>query len=403
MDVLMPQLGETVTEGKITVWFRSVGDQIRAGDNLFEIETDKVSMEVPATAPGMLSEIRVQAGQTARVGATVAVIAGAAAAGVATPAPAHAAAARASARPFEEVVTPPRNFGPARQQPGGIPATPLARRVAAELKVDLAALAARGDLRRITLRDVRAAAAAPAASPSPAPARARADAEIVEIDSMRRTIARRLVESVTTIPQFQLALPIRVAKLVALRAELNADLADRQDSRLSLNDFIVRAWALALMRVPEANAVWAGEQIRRFSQADIGVAVALPGGLVTPVVGSANRKGIGTLSAELRDLVARARARALRPDDLAGGSSAVSNLGMHGIEQFNAIINPPHATILAVGAASRRPIETDQGIGFTEMITATLTCDHRVVDGALGASLLGEFRRLIEHPARILI
>ena len=390
MDVLMPQLGETVTEGKITVWYKTVGDQISAGDNLFEIETDKVSMEVPAIAPGLLSEIRVPAGQVARVGATVAVIGGA----VAPAASAPTRQVGAPVRKFEEVVTPARNFGPARQ-PGGIPATPLARRMAAELGVDLAALAARGDLRRIMLRDVQAAATA-----APPPSR---DGQIVEIDSMRRTIARRLVASVTTIPQFQLVLPLRVARLVALRAELNADLAGRPEARLSLNDFIVRAWALALMRVPDANAVWAGEHMLRFAQADVGVAVALPGGLVTPVLRGVDRKSISVLSAELADLVARARARKLRPDELEGGASAVSNLGMHGIEQFSAIINPPHATILAVGAASRRPVETEAGIGFTEMITATLTCDHRVVDGALGAALLAEFRRLVEHPARILV
>ncbi len=408
MDVLLPQLGETVSEGKITVWFKNVGDAVVAGENLFEIETDKVSMEVPAIAAGTLSEIRVPAGQVAKVGAVIAVLGGA----VAAPVPVAAVPSTHAARlaPFEEVRTPARNFGPARLA-GGVVVSPLARRVAAELGVDLAALAARAGGRRIGVKDVQAAgAAAPAFAPAAGPGAdalraGLGDAPVTDIpvDGMRATIARRLVESVQTIPQFQLSMPVAMARLIALRAEANEDLADGQ-ARLSLNDFIVRAWALALMKVPEANAIWAGDRILRLGRADVGVAVALPGGLMTPVLRGADGKSVSVISAELRDLVGRARAKKLRPDELAGGASAVSNLGMHGVEGFSAIINPPHATILAVGSATRRPVEREDGsVRFAAFITATLSCDHRVVDGALGAALLAAFRALVEHPTRILI
>jgi pyruvate dehydrogenase E2 component (dihydrolipoamide acetyltransferase) len=225
---------------------------------------------------------------------------------------------------------------------------------------------------------------------------------------MRRTIARRLTESVQTIPHFYLTADVEIERLVALRAEANAAAPTDKDGtpafRLSVNDFVIKALALALQRVPAANAAWAGDRILRFKHSDVGVAVALDGGLITPVVRAAETKSVAGISAEARELAARARARKLQPGEYQGGSTAVSNLGMYGVREFTAIINPPHATILAVGAAQRRPIETaDGGLKFVDQMTVTLGCDHRVVDGALGAELLAAFKALIERPVVMLV
>jgi pyruvate dehydrogenase E2 component (dihydrolipoamide acetyltransferase) len=441
MDILMPQLGETVAEGKITTWFKAIGDAVKPGDNLFEIETDKVSMEVPATSAGTLTEIRVAAGEVAPVGAVVAIVAGAAGepatktpanAGVAPPrvvptsapiaAPLPAAATPTAARivldPFREVRTPERNWGPARL-PTGATVTPLARRLAGEAGINLARIVASGPHGRIVARDVeKAIASAPGATSAalrPAPSADRVKAlypegsyEEVPLDSMRRTIATRLVEAAQTIPHFYLSTDVVIERLEAVRKEANeSTLPGAQGgpaSKLSLNDFIVKALALALQRVPAANAVWAEDRILRFQSSDIGVAIAIDGGLVTPVVRQADRKTLLEISAEVKDLAERARARKLKPAELQGGASAVSNLGMYGVREFSAIINPPHATILAAGAGTRRPVETaDGGIAFVAQMTVALSCDHRVVDGALGAELLAAFRHFIEHPVGLMI
>ncbi len=449
MDILMPQLGETVAEGKITTWFKAVGDSVKPGDNLFEIETDKVSMEVPATAAGVVSEIRVAAGEVAPVGAVVAVLGGAgeatATAGATTPAtaaqapapnkpatskaaaPAVAAFADAHTRtpaaaaapikldPFREVATPERNWGPARLA-SGVVVTPLARRLAGEHAIDLSRIAPSGPRGRIVARDVESAIAARPATPgAPAPTADRVKAlyepgsyEEIPLDAMRRTIATRLVEASRTIPHFYLTADVTIDRLTAVREEANtAALPDANGNpafRLSLNDFIIKALALALQRVPAANAVWAEDRILRFARSDIGVAVALDGGLITPVIRDADRKSIGDISAEMKDLAARARTRKLKPAEYQGGASAISNLGMHGVREFAAIINPPHATILAVGAAARRPVETaDGGVRFETQMTVTLSCDHRVVDGALGAELLAAFKHFAEHPVGLMI
>jgi pyruvate dehydrogenase E2 component (dihydrolipoamide acetyltransferase) len=454
MDVLMPQLGETVAEGKITQWFKSAGDAIKPGDNLFEIETDKVSMEVPSTSAGVLAEIRVAAGEVAPVGAVVAVIADGAGASApsagktapvttapATPAPvkhspppvaapssatslssvaASPAAASAPIKldPFFEVRTPDRNYGPARL-PGGMRVTPLARRLAAQGGIDLAGISPSGPNSRIRARDVetalasskRAAPAATLAGPSVDQIKALyrdVPFEEVPLDGMRRTIATRLVQATQTIPHFYLTADVEIGALIKLREQANAAAPKDADGnpafKLSVNDFVIKAWAAALQRVPAANAVWAEDCILRFRRSDIGIAVAVEGGLITPLMRSADTKTLSAISQEMKELSARARAKKLKPDEYQGGSSAISNLGMYGVREFSAIINPPQSTILAVGAARRQAIETEAGgVAFASVMSVTLSCDHRVVDGALGAELLAAFRGCVEQPVTMLV
>jgi pyruvate dehydrogenase E2 component (dihydrolipoamide acetyltransferase) len=442
MDVLMPQLGETVAEGKITKWFKSAGDAVKPGDNLFEIETDKVSMEVPSTTAGVLAEIRVPAGVVAPVGAVVGVIAdgtgGAASHSARAPsrspepsrtAPAAQIDASGAAAtphteerpraldPFLEVRTPERNYGPARL-PGGATITPLARRLAGESGIDVSQLRGSGPHGRIVARDIgeapRASVAAPAVAATGMTAAevqalyAAGSYQEVPLDGMRRTIAARLTRAAQTIPHFALTTDVDIGKLIALREEANNAAPKDRDGhpvfKLSVNDFIIRALALALQSVSAANAVWAGDRILRFTHSDIGVAVALEGGLITPVIRDAETKSLSAISAEAKELAARARAKKLKPPDYQGGATAISNLGMHGVREFTAIINPPHATILAVGAARRQAIETSAGgVAFASMLSLTLSCDHRVVDGALGAELLATVKRLLESPVTMLV
>jgi pyruvate dehydrogenase E2 component (dihydrolipoamide acetyltransferase) len=382
MDVLMPQLGETVAEGKITQWFKAPGEPVKPGDNLFEIETDKTSMEVPATAAGVLSEIRAGVGEVVPVGTVVAVIAegpGAAAARSAAPPRAGSAAPRASVAaavpdrgsavavrldPFFEVRTPARNYGPARR--GDVTVTPLARRLATEGGVDLATVQGSGPHGRIFARDLRAATPARRLSVAGRAAdHVKAlyeDGSYAELplDNMRATIAGRLVEAKQTIPHFYLSADIGIDALLKVRADANAAAAKGKNGapafKLSVNDLIIKAWAAALQRVPAANAAWAGDRILRLKHSDVGVAVAVDGGLFTPIIRKAETKTPSAISAEMQELAVRARARRLKPQEYQGGSSVVSNLGMYGIREFAAIINPPHATVLAVGAARRQPV-----------------------------------------------
>jgi pyruvate dehydrogenase E2 component (dihydrolipoamide acetyltransferase) len=445
MDVLMPQLGETVAEGKIIKWFKSAGEAVRPGDNLFEIETDKTSMEVPATSTGVLAEIRVPAGAVALVGAVVAVISDGSAAAKTAPAaetaPAAAAAVAAPPKrapgaaaapavaptrqqptaldPFQAVRTPERNYGPARLATGSY-ASPLARRLAAEAGIDLGRVSPSGPHGRILAHDVESAIAAGTRESAGAPvaggmsaARVKAlyqpgSYQEVALDGMRRTIAARLIEAKQTVPHFYLTADVLIDRLNEVRDEANAAALKGADGhpafKLSLNDFIIKALALALQHVPAANAVWAEDRILRFLSSDLGVAVAIDGGLITPVIRAAETKSLIAISHEMKDLAVRARERKLKPEDYQGGVTTVSNLGMYGIREFAAIINPPQATILAVGAGTRRPVEIeDGGVRFVSQMTVTLSCDHRVVDGALGAELLAAFRHGIEHPVGLMV
>jgi pyruvate dehydrogenase E2 component (dihydrolipoamide acetyltransferase) len=453
MDVLMPQLGETVAEGKITQWFKSAGDAIAPGDNLFEIETDKVSMEVPSTSAGVLTEIRVAAGEVALVGAVVAVIADRAGAAASLPRDASAAASAPPAAkaapaatgapsrpsappvpaaslatppaaasvpikldPFFEVRTPERNYGPARLA-GGTRVTPLARRLAAQGGIDLAGISPSGANGRIRARDVETALASGKRA-APAVAGPSADQikalyrdvpfEEVPLDGMRRTIATRLVQATQTIPHFYLTADVEIGAVITLREQANAAAPRDADGnpafKLSVNDFVIKAWAAALRRVPAANAIWAEDRILRFRHSDIGVAVALEGGLITPIIRSADTKTLSAISREMKELSARARERELKPEEYQGGASAISNLGMYGVREFSAIINPPQSTILAVGGARRQAIETEAGgVAFASVMSVTLSCDHRVVDGALGAQLLAAFKRCVEQPVTMLV
>jgi pyruvate dehydrogenase E2 component (dihydrolipoamide acetyltransferase) len=460
MDILMPQLGETVAEGRITTWFKAVGDAVKPGDALFEIETDKVSMEVPATSAGTLAEIRVPAGAAAPVGTIVAVIGvpdevrataadppGGSAppppetkpAAIATTAPPEPRAPMSQARlpeqatvtiaaamlapldPFHPIRTPAKNHGPARIA-GGRAVSPLARRLASEAGIDLTRIAPSGAHGRILARDVERVIADSAAAAVTTGAPVARSAERVKasyaagsfdeiaLDTMRQTIATRLVEAKQTIPHFYLACDVGLDRLEALRAEANAAATggnasdDRPAFKLSLTDFVVKALARALVTVPAANAVWAQDRILRFRAVDIAVAVALDDGLITPVIRGVEAKSLSAISAELRDLAASARARRLQPDDYRGGVTTVSNLGMHGVREFAGVINPPQSTLLAIGAAERRPVETAEGgVRFETRMTATLSCDHRLIDGAVGADLLAAFKQAIEQPVMLLL
>ena len=442
MDILMPQLGETVTEGTIISWQCAVGDKVASGDVLFEIETDKTTMEVPATSAGSITEIRVPAGQVVPVGAVVAIIMGDGEVAVETtpangavstvpappaslpsappvPLPSAPPIVKRELDPFNAVRTPERNFGPAAL-PNGIRVTPLARRLAEEKGISLATLTGSGPRGRIVASDVRearppavdAASSAPVASSAPSALAAGlkgdqvktlyADAPFVEVevDGMRRTIARRLVESKQTVPHFYLTADVDIERMLELRRQIN----EGRSTKISVNDFVVTAYARTLMAFPAANAVWAEDRILRFARVDVGVAVAVEGGLFTPVVRSADSKSLSAIAEEIRDLAERARARKLEPHEYQGGSGSVSNLGMYGVREFAAIISPPQASILAVGAAMRRPVETaDGGVAFTSQMTVTLSCDHRVIDGALGAEMLREFKAILEEPLRALL
>jgi len=433
MNILMPQLGETVTEGTIISWHVAVGDTILPGDVLFDVDTDKTTMEVPATCGGSITEIRVPPGQVVPTGAVVAILMAdgevsaevqmpdetVSLATAAVPAPTRTATSNAlpiaerELDAFNAVRTPERNFGPAALD-SGARVTPLARRLAAELGVSLAMLSGSGPSGRIVAKDVREFKP-PVLEGSPSGrsfvgSGANLDevralysgtpfAE-VELDGMRRTIARRLLESKQTVPHFYLTSDVDIERMLELRRQIN----ERRSEKISVNDFVVKAYALALMAFPAANAVWAEDRILRLARVDVGVAVAVEGGLLTPIVRSADIKGLSTIAEEIRDLAMRARARKLDAAEYQGGSGSVSNLGMFGVREFTAIINPPQASILAVGAAHRQPVETEEGnVRFTSRLSVTLSCDHRVIDGALAAELLREFKAILEEPLRTLL
>jgi len=404
MDVLMPQLGETVSSGRIISWFKKVGDKIAPGDDLFEIETDKTSMEVPATVGGTLAEIKVGDGIEAPVGAVVAIIAAEGTPAVLLHVPANIQSSSIRLDPFNEVRTPQRNHGPAKL-PSGISVTPLARRLAQEAGIDVASIEGSGPSGRIVKVDVEKAKAGGGvvARPMVTPIEDGAYREI-PLDNIRKIIAKRLTEAKQTIPHFYLTIDVAIDKLLALRTQINDSLAgDGVGAKVSVNDFVIRAVALALRKVPAANASFTETAIRQYHDVDVSVAVATVSGLITPIIRRADTKPLMEISTEMKGLAARARNGQLRPEEFQGGGFSISNLGMYGVKQFQAIINPPQGCILAVGAGERRAVVSGETLGVATLMTCTLSVDHRVVDGALGGQFLKVFKSLLEEPIWLLI
>jgi pyruvate dehydrogenase E2 component (dihydrolipoamide acetyltransferase) len=424
--ILMPALSPTMTEGKLAQWLKAEGETVSAGDVIAEIETDKATMEVEAVDEGVLGKIVVAAGTDGvAVNSVIAVlledgedlsdvdIAGlAAAAAPASPAPASPAPAPAAAPP---VAAPPAPVAAAQAAPPAaavaasgtrIFASPLARRIAADAGLDLGHVSGSGPRGRIVKRDVEAAIASgvsPAAPAAPAAVGAMPgmpDYIAIPNSMMRKTIARRLSESKQQAPHFYLTVDCRLDELLELRKKLNNNATD---FKLSVNDLIIRAAALALKQVPAANASWFEDEIRQWQAVDISVAVAIDGGLITPIIRGAEGKGLKQISAEMKDLAGRARDGKLLPEEYQGGTFSISNLGMFGIKEFAAVINPPQGAILAVGAGEQRPVVNDGELAVATVMSCTLSSDHRVVDGAVGAEFMQAFKLLIEDPLKMLL
>jgi pyruvate dehydrogenase E2 component (dihydrolipoamide acetyltransferase) len=449
INILMPALSPTMEKGNLAKWLKREGDKVKAGDVIAEIETDKATMEYEAVEEGTIAKIVVPEGTPdVPVNQVIAVLAAegedvkaaAAGAGKAQPAAAVPAAPKPQAaaptpatpapKPAPTAAPAPQPAAaPARATSGGnrVFASPLARRLAKDAGIDISRIEGSGPHGRVIARDVEAAKsgkglrAAPAGAPAAAPSavaptmsdlQVRAlfeegSYEVVPHDGMRRTIAQRLTQSTQTVPHFYLTVDCDIGRLTAAREEINAAAPKDKDGKpaykLSVNDFVIKALALALQRVPDANVSWTEAGMLKHKHSDIGVAVALPGGLITPIVRHAETKSLSAISNEIKDLVARARVRKLKPNEYQGGTSAVSNLGMYGIREFTAVINPPHATILAVGAGEERAVARGGKIEAAQMMSVTLSCDHRAVDGALGAELIGAFRKLIENPVMMVV
>ncbi len=407
----MPEVAANATHATLAAWSKKEGELIAVGDCLAEVETDKAIVEISADGAGVMGQWLVPAGQEVEVGAPIAVLlaVGEVAADVqALLQAAGAVAAAPAAETAPAVSGTPAPAAPAVAPAGGdrLRASPLARRLAAQRGVDLSRLQGSGPGGRIVRIDVeRAQAVAPAPAPvaappaaAPAGSGASAFTEVLH-SSMRRTIARRLAESKSTIPHFYLTVECRMERLLALRAEINA----AASRKISVNDFIVRAVAVALREVPQANVGWTETAMRQYAQADVAVAVSTDTGLITPIVRAADRKTLSQISAEIADLAARARAGQLRPEEYQGGAFSVSNLGMHGVGAFSAIINPPQAAILAVGASQHKPVVENGELQVGTVMACTLSVDHRAIDGALAAQWLAAFQRAIEAPLTMLI
>jgi pyruvate dehydrogenase E2 component (dihydrolipoamide acetyltransferase) len=411
IEVILPRVDMDMATGKISKWYVSEGATVAKGAPIFEIETDKAAMEVEAPGAGVIRNITASEGIDIPVGTPVAFIY---AEGEAIQAPAAVKPA-ASAPVVQNIqVTPLAPVIDATPQSGLARATPLARRLARERGLKLPEIAGSGPRGRIQAEDVKNFRAAP--PPPQAEQRPTAPEvtslyqpgsyDIEPLSGMRRIIAERLVQSKQTVPHFYLSLTCDLGELLHIREKLNDKAprnADRQPLwKLSINDFVIKALALALQRVPDANVTWTDAGILKHRASDVGVAVAVEGGLFTPVIRAAETKSLSVISLEMKELAAKARARRLTPSEYQGGTTAVSNLGMYGIEEFAAIINPPHATILAVGAGIERPAKYEGRIELRTQMTCTLSCDHRAVDGARGAELLAAFRTFIEEPALML-
>lgn len=413
IDILMPALSPTMTEGNLAKWLKSEGDSVEAGDVIAEIETDKATMEVEAVDEGVLGKIVVPEGsEGVAVNAVIGVLL---AEGEDADAIGSAPASEEKPEP-EAAPDPPADAAVAAERaPAGpssgerMAASPLARRMAAQAGLDLATIDGSGPKGRIVKADIEAALASGAAASSSAPAglppRApvavpAAEDQTVKLSTMRRVIAERMTESKTTVPHFYLTVDCEIDELLNVRREINQRL---ENAKISVNDIVIRACALALREVPAANVSWAGGgTMTQHASVDISVAVAIPGGLVTPIVRNADAKGLVEIAGEMKELAARAREGKLRPEEYQGGGFSISNLGMYGIKSFDAVINPPQACILAVGAGEPRPVVRDGEIVPATVMSCTLSVDHRVVDGAIGAELLGAIKRNIEYPPAML-
>ncbi|MCV2880993.1 pyruvate dehydrogenase complex dihydrolipoamide acetyltransferase [Actibacterium sp. XHP0104] len=424
-EILMPALSPTMEEGTLAKWLVKEGDTVAAGDLLAEIETDKATMEFEAVDEGVIGKLLIDEGsQGVKVNTPIAVLLadGESADDITQPTAAAEVAATdtATAPALAASTAPPAPKGAAGDR---IFATPVARRIAAEKGLDLTQIQGSGPKGRILKSDVIKASASPQAAPTPAAPSAAAapvampagpatdtilkmyadrDYEEVQLDGMRKTIAARLTEAKQTIPHFYLRRDIRLDTLLAFRAQMNKALESR-GVKLSVNDFIIKAAAIALQQVPDCNAVWAGDRVLRLKPSDVAVAVAIDGGLFTPVLRDADTKSLSALSTEMKDLAARARDRKLAPHEYQGGSFAISNLGMFGIDNFDAVINPPHGGILAVGAGVKKPVVGDDGqVTTATIMSVTMSVDHRVIDGALGAQFLQVLVDALENPISML-
>lgn len=442
INITMPALSPTMEEGNLAKWLVKEGDKVKSGDVIAEIETDKATMEVEAVDEGTVAKIVVPAGTEAvKVNALIAIlaadgedVAAAAAGGGSAPAAPKAEAApapeAAEAAPAQAAAPAAPAAAPATASSGDrVFASPLARRLAKEAGLDLKAVSGSGPKGRVVKSDIEKAvstggakpaqAAAPAAAAAPAPALAKGASEeavlklfeagsyeLVPHDGMRKTIAKRLQESKQTIPHFYVSVDCELDALLALRAQLN-DAAPRKEGapayKLSVNDMVIKAMALALRDVPDANVSWTDTNMVKHKHADVGVAVSIPGGLITPIIRKAETKTLSAISNEMKDLGKRAKDRKLKPEEYQGGTTAVSNMGMMGVKNFAAVVNPPHATILAVGAGEERVVVKNGEMKVANVMTVTLSTDHRAVDGALGAELLGAFKRYIENPMGMLV
>ncbi|HAV60318.1 MAG: pyruvate dehydrogenase complex dihydrolipoamide acetyltransferase [Planktomarina temperata] len=423
LEILMPALSPTMEEGTLAKWLVAEGDRVQSGDLLAEIETDKATMEFEAVDEGVIGKLLVAEGTAnVKVNSAIAILLEEGDAADATVSPAQSAAAAAPlTHEASAVDAPAATAAPAAAVSNDgtrIFASPLARRIAADQGLDLAKITGSGPKGRIVKADVSGApatasvsapppmAAAPAASlPSSASVEALYQGrsyKTVPLDGMRRVIADRLTEAKQTIPHFYLRRDIQLDTLLKLRSEVNAGLEAR-GVKLSVNDFIIKACAMALQSVPAANAVWAGDRVLQMEASDISVAVAIEGGLFTPVLQDADSKSLSKLAVEMKDLAARARSRKLAPHEYQGGSFSISNLGMMGIDNFDAVINPPQGAILAVGAGKKRPVVSDDGtLSVATVMSVTMSVDHRVIDGALGAELLDAIVNNLEHPLSML-
>jgi pyruvate dehydrogenase E2 component (dihydrolipoamide acetyltransferase) len=453
INILMPALSPTMEKGNLAKWLKKEGDKVKSGDILAEIETDKATMEVEAVDEGILAKIVVPAGTAdVPVNQLIALIAGegedankVSAGGAATPAAVPAGVIPGAPQAREgnpPAVTLPASgsTSPAAARPAGGDtgrtfASPLAKRMAKEFGLDLSKVIGSGPHGRVVERDIKAAQAgggakagpaaaapeaksAPAAAPAPVMASGPSDEMTKKLfapgsftetphDGMRKTIARRLTEAKQTIPHFYLTIDCNLDALLALREQINAaaPVSDGKPAyKLSVNDMVIKAWAMALRAVPDANVSWTESAMLKHAHVDVGVAVSIPGGLITPIIRDACHKTLSTISNEMKDMAARAKNRKLKPEEYQGGSTAVSNLGMFGIKDFAAVVNPPHATILAVGAGEKRPmVKADGSLGVATIMSVTLSTDHRAVDGALGAEAASAFRKYIESPMGMLV